>query len=650
VTSRTGPLPEGRIAVVRGALLLFVLLGVVESTLARSTLWGAHHYAFFPPWVLAIALPLTLVAFHPAVARRVAARGGPAERALPPWLPWLVAVLAAAVFWQFRIRHLFWGDALPLSILIPQGQAFHRDEPLSLALHQAIYQLGQGRWSGATAVAIGSTLAGAAFAGWATHWFGRLTRDRWATGLAVVVLVFQGYAPLWFGYVENYSYLALALLLFCTTGVDAIEGRGPTWAPLLAAAAAFGFHLIGGLTVVPAAILVARRAREPRGRRELALTLLAFAVAGLLAAWILAQRLGADSPFSRFPALARAVLTDARAITPSFLFSPRHLRDVWSEFVLLGPLSAPLVALLVGGLAGRLPAGRTAALAFAVAGSVAFVVPSLLTGDGNLGPARNWDLFAAPGVVVAFTGVLALLLGTDRAQARRLLLAVAAVSLFHALPWVALNASFERTVARVLVLPLGLGRNAMMLGTHHLNAGEHDQAARWFARAVAEDSLNANSQSGLGVSLARRGAYGAALGPMEAAVRLRPNVAQYRKDLGALLLTLDQCARAVAEWEAARGLEPGAAGNWAGLAFALRCAGEPERAVAAAEEGLRRFPEDGALRAELAAAYDRWVATLGAQGRLAEARSALAAFAARFPADPRVAVLRRALDEAGAPP
>ena len=131
-------------------------------------------------------------------------------------------------------------------------------------------------------------------------------------------------------------------------------------------------------------------------------------------------------------------------------------------------------------LAGRWAAANRARLLGL--GTAVFLVPSLLTGAGNLGAARNWDLFAAPSVAPALCGIL---LVTDRLggrEKRRLLLGLVAVSLFHTVPWVALNADFDRTVERITALPLGLARGETLLGTYHLNRGELGQAERWFRR------------------------------------------------------------------------------------------------------------------------------------------------------------------------
>jgi len=184
-----------------------------------------------------------------------------------------------------------------------------------------------------------------------------------------------------------------------------------------------------------------------------------------------------------------------------------------------------------------------------------FFVPSLLTGAGNLGAARNWDLFAAPSVAPALCGIL---LVTDRLggrEKRRLLLGLVAVSLFHTVPWVALNADFDRTVERIAALPLGQARGETLLGTYHLNRGELGQAERWFRLAVVRAPGNPSAESGLGLALARQGRLGAALPAMTEAVRLKPESVEMRYDLVNLLLSLERWEAAAHQLEAVVGLD-----------------------------------------------------------------------------------------------
>jgi tetratricopeptide (TPR) repeat protein len=494
-------------------------------------------------------------------------------------------------------------------------------------------------------VALGSVLAGAAFAGWATHWFAQRRPAGAGWPLAVAVLLTQGFTQIFYGHVENYSYLAVCLLLFVTLGLDFLAGRRPLWPALLAALAAFAFHILGGLTAVPAAVLVACGWRD-RARRPGVIAAVAIALALLLAASLAAAGLYAgESPLARLAGGFQKVVANREDFQAARLLSWRHAANLWSELWLLGPLSVPLLAALLVLLPGARFA-RGARGAFLLAGTAAYLAPALLTGEGNLGAARNWDLHAAPAAIWAMTGLLLVAETLDPRQARRLLLALLAVSLFHTAPWIALNASFGRTAARVLALPLPPGRGEMMLGTHYLNAGDLPPAERWLRVAVARDSTNVNAQSALGLALARQERLDAAQAPLTAAVRLKPASPQLRADLVTLLLRRAQWRGAAAELRALVTLTPRDHRAWLTLADCHLKLAEPDSAAFVLEAGLGELPGDPEMTGLLGDAYESWVVRHGQRAEWAEARRALELFERRFPGDPRAARLRAALPPA----
>src|SRR2546426_10109659 len=154
---------------------------------------------------------------------------------------------------------------------------------------------------------------------------------------------------------------------------------------------------------------------------------------------------------------------------PELLFSRGHAADLWSELMLLGPLSVPLL----GALLATLPSGkmvRTPRGVFLLAATAAFFAPLPLIGAGNLGAARNWDLFSAPSVAPTLAGLFLICRFVEGPRARRLLGALLVLSCFHTLPWLALNTDVHRAAARVATLPLGEGRSEATLGTYLLNA------------------------------------------------------------------------------------------------------------------------------------------------------------------------------------
>jgi tetratricopeptide (TPR) repeat protein len=552
------------------------------------------------------------------------------------------ALIARSFFWAFRERHLFWGDGLPLSIDVPKGLAFHPDEPLTVYLHHLLYRLGGGHWSGATAVAMGSTLAGMVFVGLGTFWFLRRGRDSWACALAAAVFFAQGFMALFYGHVENYSYLAVALLVFFVSGVDFLEGRGGPYVPIAAALLAYALHILGGLTLLPAAVLIAYGLANRERRRETV-----FAVIGALLVAAIASRAAAGlyvpngrTPLDGVISGAARVFGNARDMQASELFSWRHWRNAWSQWNLVGPLTVVwlgLVALLLG-RGARSPVGW-----FFLAGSAALLGPSVITGEGNLGAARNWDLFAAPALVAPLAGITLLLERLETGQARRLMLALLAASLFHTVPWIGLNTSVEGTIARVQRLPLTNGRGEIMIGTHYLNDGRLDLAEEWFRRGLERDNENANAQSGLGVTLAREGRLVEALPPMIAATQLRPGVVTYQDDLISLFLALQRWQQAAAVLHDRLAEQPTDVDSWEMLANCHERAGDADGAVSVLEEGCRMCPSERTLTRSLGDAYELAVVQHGKRSEWPQAKNQLDRFAAAFPEDPRVARLRQGL-------
>lgn len=617
-------------------LALWVVYGVLESLLWRKQLWGAHFFAYLPPaWWLAAPIALALMAL-PGTA---AARG---VGLLPArFAPWLAAIAAAILFSLLRTRHLFWGDGVPLSINIPQGQSFHPDEPLSLYLHHLIYRLGGGNWSGVTAVAIGSVLSGALFAGRTVQWLSNRYAEPGIAALAALCLLTQGFTQIFYGYVENYPYLAVTLLYFLTWGVDFLEGRIGPLRPLAAALVAAALHVMGWLAIVPTVYLVAIGLAQARRRRRLAFAVVLVIVAASLALHATAGLFGTETPAARVAGAARKLLAP-RTGDGTSLPSPRDLGDLWSQFVIVGPLSLPLVAALFAWLRGprfRHPVtGRFLCLA-----SLVYSAPMLLVGGWGIGPARDWDIFAAPAVATALCGVLLVVERTEAALARRILVALAAASLFHTLPWVALNTSRERTMARVADLPLDQGRSQMMLGTYYLNSGDLPKAEHSFRAALAIDSMNVNSQSGLGLALARQGHYADALPSMRAAVRMSPAKREYRRDLAALLDALEQWEESASQTTVLLSLEPGDRRAWLGLARAYVQLGRLDSAALALDVARSHLPDDPEIREASTMAYEAWVVARARAGDWAEAGRAFTLMERRFPDDPRTARLRAGL-------
>ena len=622
---------------VLGAALLYPVL---ESRLWSRSLWGAHALAFLPWawWLVPAAAALLFVPRVALVLGEKLEHWQPAPR-VSTALPWLAGALAAVLFWLVRERHLYWGDALPLSINVPAGQAFHPDEPLTLGLHHALFAMGGGRWSAVSAIAAASAFAGGLWVAVNARGFLRSSVAPGVALAATATLASQGAAAIFHGHVENYAYVAVCFAWFLWAGCDYLEGRGPAWPAFAALLLGYAFHLLGALALPAAALLVIQGLNRAERRVEMLATVAATVAAGALAAWAARGIYAEGSPLAQLASGVTRVLRQPRDMQAAVFFTWRHAGDLWSHVVQMGPLSLVVTALLVSALPSRAWLGTPAGRFLGVA-AVTLYAPALLVGEGNLGAARNWDLFAAPALALPLLSTR-LILGLEPAAARRrLLVAALAVSLAHSIPWTALNASRDATEARVAALPLGRGRSAAMLGTAALNAGDLPRAERWFAASLAEDSLNINAWSGLGLARARTGRLAEAELALTRATELKPGDAQYHRDLASLYMRTRRWEAASEQWQLALPLAPREAGAWLGLAEALSRAGRRDSSVYALLTARATLPQDATIERALADACALWVASAGERGDRAEFARAWGVFESHFPDDDRVRAWR----------
>jgi hypothetical protein len=145
-------------------------------------------------------------------------------------------LLLLLAFFRFPIVHTRWGDAYLLSKAIawpdPALRLTHSwQAPLDLWLHSQVWLHGTalfGWGEDATPVyRLLSPLAGALYlvVVWALS-----RRAEWApAALTIGLLTTLGLMQLFFGYIENYSFAAAAILAYLWLGLEVLAGRRPLW-------------------------------------------------------------------------------------------------------------------------------------------------------------------------------------------------------------------------------------------------------------------------------------------------------------------------------------------------------------------------------------------------------------------------------------
>jgi Flp pilus assembly protein TadD len=538
-----------------GIAAAMLLLQIAAMGPLRNSFWGLHFYAFLHPavallaWVALVGAAVTLF------------RGKPSFRANDPhWLSRhpvmasvVFAILCGVVFWLLRSQNLFLGDALPLKIDVAKGKDFHPRQPLTMWLQQALYRFlgpvvgreGMGNEAVAQrAVALGSVIAGVLYAFVAAA-FGRALAKGVKHGTAVawlvtLILVTQGFTLLFFGYVENYTFYALAVTLYLWLALRVMQGNYPLLLPGLALVLALLLHLSAAVLVPSFLVLSAWEIMDHRTRAHAVRDLVVCAAVLVAVQFALLALRDYNLLGSLFDVSGRALGGKDERLIQNYMFSGRHLRDFFNEQFLIGPLA---LFVLVPGVAVALSGTdrRSLPTVFFLAAGVSYLAASWMAGDSNLGYARNWDLLAPAGV--CFTAGAMYFVVTqvaDRQTVARLLLFGVVISVVHVVPWVWINHSERLALERFKALPLGFGRTETVVANWHLENGRRKEAASWFNRAIEVNPRNGPAHAFLAMLLTQEQRFDEARVVYAKAVALRPDKPEYRHNY---VLTLFELGR-----------------------------------------------------------------------------------------------------------
>jgi tetratricopeptide (TPR) repeat protein len=504
-------------------------------------LWGVNHLAFLPvsPWV-AVLWPLVGVALiwwtsTSIPLHRFGLRTGSVMLGRPAVAYGLLPCLGAGVFWLLRTRTQYLGDGALLAIRLAQGQIAHGFDFTAYRLHAWLMTLlNLSTESGAvTVLAVTSVVTGGIYLAAAAWTVRRLDTDP-ARRLALYgLLIFAAPTQLFLGYAECYAQLAVALLLFAATLLLHLRGELALAWPAGWFAVGLFFHL-DALFLAPVLLAAAVRGRQERARR----LIIAISPSGLALALAMGVALvGGEGPGD----LVRGILAsvEARPLLIGPAYDWRLGKDVVNLVLLLVP--APLALLLTcrGG-------DSAAKLLKAAAGWLLLLACTLRL---HLGVVRDWDLLAAPTVIVALAAIAA-----EAAPANRRwpgpLGAAAVTAFFLAVPWFVMNAlpsaSSARTVRITEDLPAYPRAVALeVLGRWHRDHGDLPRAVEFYRAAAAACPARVQFPLVYGQALYQAGKVELSLAPLRQATALAPANPAPLRSLVLSLIALDRLDEAL---------------------------------------------------------------------------------------------------------
>ncbi len=387
----------------------WVLISAGGWLLGLRSIWAFSALSFLPTWQRG-GLALLLVAITLYSLWRYLADpqvhwhkrlGDGAHQLLTRPLWRVIGLLAAALgFWCWRER-TFHGDAL-LKLQLLGERSIQTDpyvwkEPLDSLVAYTLSGWGQ-LWQlpPATMIAVASMLAGLIYLV-ATFYIATTLSDSPARQWAYLIGLWAvGSSQLWFGHVENYSWVTAFSVLATALALGYSEGRNRLGPVGLAAGVAISFHPQAVFTL-PALLMLIRR---KQWRHDTLLLL----ISGLMPP--LSTLVGLRILGVPWPSFGQGFAGDDQLfLTPAQALAPHQLGDALNNLWLIAPLT-PLWLILGGWGLGQRSLWQKRSwryLTLLAAGLLCYH----FSFQNDLPRPQDWDLFALVGPGVTLWGLFA---------------------------------------------------------------------------------------------------------------------------------------------------------------------------------------------------------------------------------------------------
>lgn len=469
---------------------VLILAHVLTIYAAPQYMWGIHFYHFFPAWIgWALAL-LLLVLLIPRISQpvyeRMEALAGKISRPFTGWgrnkLFAILSLLSLPVFWIFRDRLHLLGDGMFRITDLPNGK-IHLQEWLDGFVHGILYRVMTKLIPTLTpelTYATASVLCGSAFVFLALKLSSLLGKNGFGKVLIFAFLITLGSVQLFFGYVESYSILQVALLAYIFFAARYLSGKNSIFPVLAVFMVSVALH-ITSLIYIPSFVylLLKGRKSQPDKEKGLGKTISnAFLVVALVVAsflvisWVIVVAIGLEETGKGI-----FILPLLGTETYAFgMFSLAHISEFVNQLLLLTPLGISLLFFFVF-FKFRYREFRNRLVNFLILAALCALI-YLFAFNFTLGSA-DWDLRSSPAVFFTLLGVLAFLdwgerslgkkkvaskteetkstgesdpgsLGWRRYRAWGLVFVI--FGLFHTIPWILVNSSESRSVARYVMI------------------------------------------------------------------------------------------------------------------------------------------------------------------------------------------------------
>jgi len=595
-------------------LLLLVLMHLAARYWGTPFLWGVHHLHFFPGWLGWVLTLATVSLFIPAVNKPVLSLLEPVFSALGrsvskiPKYPGFIAagMICMPVFWFLRTEYFLLGDGCFKLNTLTSG-AITTTEPLDSIIHHQLYRILAALFPTADpslAYTVPSVVCGGIFIFLLLVLADLLGKTSFQKILIFSLLVTLGSIQLFFGYVESYTTLLVAITLFVLLSLLFLQGKVNIIFPFLALVLSISLH-VSAVALMPAFLYLVFRKWRIQGRRFLdvstLLCLLALCGIVFLGIWKATVVVGKGRTFGQFLPL---VATPKMKFT---MFSRAHLIEFANELLLISP-AATLLFLFFLLRALKTKSWGHPTLNFMLISGLSGLL--LVFAYNCHWGSMDWDLMSFPGIFMALFGILSFLSWSGgRTRTRNHGLILIAVSLFHTLPWILVNADGVRSVDRYVMtatndahLLCATGGGMWRVGRVLDLAGLAQEAEEILKLGIQRNPNELGCYSYLGEMLHDQEGDADAIPYLERALMLKPESAELRLNLARLYLSVD-LEKSIFHLEKVKEQYEHEAPFVIGLAKAYLKTERAEDARVLVQEYLARGQETATMRGLLGASF-----------------------------------------------
>jgi len=507
----------------------------------------------------------------------------------------LLSWLSFPLFWLFRERMYLLGDGNLRGAEIVAGMSFSVTEPLDFYLHALLFKISNLNVS--QVYALLSCLAGMVFVYLVLLLADRIGENGEERFFISSLLITMGANQLFFGYVESYSLMYVALMAFFLFAWLYLQKRCGLWLPTSVFLLATSLHL-AGLTLLPSLIylyFVKIRKIKVENKRTLELTkpmlllFLFFLIGGGL--WMLNK----NAP--SWASLDTIFLFPLGSYDKSLysLFSLSHIADVFNHQLLVSPVGTALWFALIFFFSQVITFKSKMTIFLLLV-----IIPQLffaLLLNPQLGYPRDWDLFAFTSSGYTILGVYLLLQLFRKLQLERvryIALALVGTSLLSTLPWIYVNATQNTAIDRFEhILNLDVQRAALgheCLAYNYRRLGQKEKEAKEWNKAI-QLSRKPRYIKNLGAVYVEMGEYQKAAQKLEEVLRLDPDDHLTHSDLGKVYVVLGENQKAQVHFQKAIDLEPDNPVYYENLGLFLLDSGLFDESIQVFEKALRIRPD-----------------------------------------------------------